>query len=61
MRRSGLASFLTDHSSWSLQHLGPLVDETELCFCAAVRLVFVRCKNHMPPTALRNLERGRGL
>lgn len=52
MRRSSLASFLADHSSWSLQHFGPLVDETELCFCAAVRLVFVRRKNHMPPNSL---------
>lgn len=37
-----------------------LVREAERCFCAAVNLVFVTCKNHTLQRALGDSEGGRG-
>ena len=48
LSRSGLACFLPDLSSMSLQYFGPLVHEVEQCFCAAVKLFCEMQKSNSP-------------
>lgn len=56
---SGLACFLPDLSSMSLQYFGPLVHEVEQCFCTAVKLFCEMQKSNSPDSLGKFRERRR--